>query len=176
MRKMFILDMEKCISCGACVVACMDQNDIEPRNGDSPFRQTVTVEEGRGKSATMTFLSLGCMHCENAPCIQACPAGCIRKDPDTNLTVYDNTNCIGCHSCAMACPFAAPCFNREGKMVKCDGCIERVKAGLLPACVKVCPFQALRLVDEEEYNQMERKKKARLIVRDYGKMTQEICK
>lgn len=68
-----------------------------------------------------------------------------------------NTNCIGCHSCAMACPFAQPCFNgASGKMTKCDGCVDRVKHGLKPACVKVCPFGALQLLPEEEYEAMMR--------------------
>ena len=79
------------------------------------------------------------MHCVDAPCISACPVGCLSKDPETGFTVYDNTNCIGCKSCAMACPFGAPRYRKsDGKMVKCDGCNIRVKNGLEPACVKSC--------------------------------------
>ena len=44
-----------------------------------------------------------------------------------------------------------PTFGDDGKMRKCDACIERQKAGLLPACVKVCPTGALTLLTEEEY-------------------------
>ena len=92
------------------------------------------------------------MHCEDAPCIAACPAGCISKDPETGFTIYDNTNCIGCKSCAMACPFGAPRYRKsDGKMVKCDGCNIRVKNGLQPACVRACSFGALTCVTEEEY-------------------------
>ena len=92
------------------------------------------------------------MHCNDAPCIAACPVGCLSKDPETGFTVYDNTNCIGCKSCAMACPFSAPRYRAsDGKMVKCDGCNERVKNGLQPACVRACSFGALTCVTEEEY-------------------------
>lgn len=147
-----MLDEQKCIACGACAVACMDQNDIDTRRGDEPFRSCFVDERGVGQDTKFTFLSIACMHCENAPCIAACPTGCLRKDTDTGFTVYDNSACIGCHSCAMACPFAAPSFNGDsGKMTKCDGCIDRVKAGMKPACVRVCPFGALQLLPEQEY-------------------------
>ena len=89
------------------------------------------------------------MHCTDAPCIAACPVGCLSKDPDTGFTIYDNTNCIGCHSCALACPFGAPTFGEDDKMTKCDGCYDRVKAGLQPACVQACFFRALTVVDTE---------------------------
>ena len=137
------LDMSKCVSCGACAIACMDQNDIELDAGKGPFRCVFDMEEREGFS----HLSLACMHCVDAPCIVGCPSACIHKDPETNLTVFDNTNCIGCHSCAMACPYGVPSFGPDGKMVKCDGCYVRVQHGLLPACVKACPTKALRLID-----------------------------
>lgn len=157
MKYVFILDESKCVSCGACAVACMDQNDIDTRAGDTPFRAAFVDEQGPVENPSFTFLSVACMHCENAPCIAACPVGCLKKDEETGFTVYDNTHCIGCHSCAMACPFAQPCFNGgTGKMTKCDGCVERVKLGMKPACVKVCPFGALQLLPEEEYQQLMR--------------------
>lgn len=163
MSYIFLLDTKKCIGCGACAVACMDQNDIEPRKGGTPFRQCFTVEKGSGKYDPVSYLSISCMHCEDAPCIQGCPSGCLKKDPETGFTVYDNTNCIGCHSCAMACPFAAPSFGSEGKMIKCDGCIERVRHGLQPACVRVCPFHALQLISQDEFVALRREEKSHLL-------------
>lgn len=144
------LDPGLCVACGACAVACMDQNDLTPKNSQDMFRKITTVERGEGGEARFTYLSLACMHCNKSPCIDACPCGCLKKDPDTGFTIYDNTNCIGCRSCSMACPFAAPIFNEDGKMMKCDGCNTRAKEGLEPACVRVCPFDALTLVSEEE--------------------------
>ena len=91
------------------------------------------------------------MHCSDAPCVISCPVGCLSKDGDTGFTLYDNTNCIGCHSCAMACPFGVPSFNRMGKMQKCDGCIERQLHGMELACTRVCPTGALKCYTEEEY-------------------------
>lgn len=140
------LDKSKCISCGACTVACMDQNDLDVSR-QLPFRNVFDLEERTKAPVEYHHLSLACLHCVDAPCITGCPSACIRKDPETNFTVFDTTNCIGCHSCAMACPFGVPSFGPDGKMVKCDGCYVRVHHGMLPACVKACPTKALRLVD-----------------------------
>lgn len=141
------LDLSKCISCSACVVACMDQNDIETAAGQKPFRNVFDMERRTEVGAAYSHLSLACMHCEDAPCITACPSACLRKDPETHMTVFDTTNCIGCHSCAMACPFGVPSFGSNGKMIKCDGCYVRIQNGMKPACVRACPTQALRLID-----------------------------
>lgn len=151
MKKM-ILDFnpDLCCSCGACAVACMDQNDFDPKTGTSPFR-TIFETERKEDRPVFTHYSVACMHCDPAPCITACPVGCIKKDEETNLTIFDNTDCIGCHSCSMACPFGAPSFNAQGKMEKCNGCYLRLRYGMEPACVRVCPTQALRMVTEEEY-------------------------
>lgn len=156
-QRMFTFDMSKCVACGACSVACMDQNDIDPAE-EVPFRHIHRLERESGGHVHFMELSMACMHCTDAPCVAACPTGCLRKDEKTGLTVYDNSVCIGCHSCLMACPFEAPSFTAAGKMVKCDGCIERQRHGLLPACVRVCPFDALKMVDAEtpEDNNWER--------------------
>lgn len=145
MKKIIDLDITKCSACGACAVACMDQNDLDITAGVSPFRVVKDLEETCG---CYDYYSIACFHCEDAPCIDACPCNCLKKDAETGFTVYDNTNCIGCHSCAMACPFGAPSYNTEGKMIKCDGCAERVKHGLEPACVNNCATGALRLLEE----------------------------
>ena len=144
----FDLDMDRCSACGACAVACMDQNDIDTQRCEAPFRVVQDLEDRNG---VCTYISLACMHCADAPCVDACPCGCLRKDASTGFTLYDTTNCIGCHSCAMACPFGAPSFGADGKMKKCDGCFVRVQQGLEPACVRNCPTNALKLIREEEY-------------------------
>ena len=142
------LDLSRCVACGACAIACMDQNDIDLSTGVRPYR-VVFRQETRATGA-IEYYSMSCMYCDNAPCVTACPSGCLRKDPETGLTLYDNTYCIGCHSCAMACPFGAPTFGPDNKMRKCNGCIDRIRAGLEPACVKGCTFGALKLVDADK--------------------------
>ena len=153
MKHVFVFDADKCCACSACMMGCMDQNDIDLAAGEQCYRKTFDnkIELADG-GVYCAYLSTACMHCTDAPCIDACPVGCLKKDPETGFTIYDNTNCIGCKSCAMACPFGAPRYREsDGKMVKCDGCNTRVKNGLQPACVRACSFGALTCVTEEEY-------------------------
>lgn len=147
MKKYLFFDREKCSACGACALACMDQNDVDIPAGEQPFRHTFVLEQNR----ELSFYSVSCMHCDDAPCVLGCPSGCLSKDPASGFTLYDNTRCIGCHSCAMACPYGVPTFGTDGKMRKCDACMTRQQNGLLPACVKVCPTGALTLLDEMEF-------------------------
>lgn len=64
---------------------------------------------------------------------------------------FDSAKCSACGACARACPYGVPSFGPDGKMRKCDACIERQRAGMLPACVKVCPTGALVLLTEDEF-------------------------
>ena len=138
---------ELCVACGACSAACMDQNDTLVQEGMQPLRRVFQKEyyDGSGK-AHIGYYSQACEHCDDAPCIEACPAGCISRDPETGFVVSDHADCTGCRNCFTVCPYEAPTFDAAGKMLKCDGCNERVKAGCQPACVAVCPFEALRIV------------------------------
>lgn len=149
MKVIFDLDIDKCSACGACAIACMDQNDIDVELLESPFRVVSDVETNE----KINFVSIACFHCDDAPCISACPCGCLSKDEESGLTLYNTELCIGCHSCAMACPFGAPSFSKEGKMQKCDGCIVRLKNGMEPACVRTCPTKALTCTTEDEYKE-----------------------
>ena len=134
--KRIVFDSEKCAGCNICAIACMDQNDYDPSCGTEPFR-TVTESE---KDGIYRYISRACVHC--GLCIDICPFECIKRDPDTGLVIVDNSDCIGCGACEVVCPISAPKIV-DGKMKKCDGCNERVKAGLLPACVRACPTGAL---------------------------------
>ena len=161
-KMVFDLDMDKCVACGACAIACMDQNDIWPEQGDSPLRVIGTLEPPLSRGGKISYLSLGCMHCSDAPCVTACPTGCLRKNA-MNLSVFDDALCIGCHSCAMACPFGAPTFTAAGKMRKCDGCAVRLENGMIPACVRICPTAALTCQPEEAYLREKRGRSMRAV-------------
>lgn len=163
-RRIFDLDLGRCCACSACVVACMDQNDFDTAVGAPPPRKAFEWEAPSESGIGCQFFSVACMHCADAPCIAACPTGCISRDPETGLVVYDNTGCIGCRGCSMACPFGAPTYRRDGKMTKCDGCNERLRHGLQPACVKACPTGALRCLTEEEYRGQSVQRSLRAVV------------
>ena len=72
-----------------------------------------------------------------------CPAGALSKRSRDGIVQLDRDLCVGCHSCALACPFGATKFLEDGKMNKCDLCRVRLDHGLEPACVRVCPTGAL---------------------------------
>ena len=140
----FHLDLTRCTGCYACAVACMDQNDLDIGAEPSAWRQVFTIETGAGNEARVRHVSLACMHCEDAPCLVACPSGAISREPGTGIVTVAAELCIGCHSCSIACPFGVPRFGRDGTMQKCDLCSVRLENGLEPACVRVCPTGALR--------------------------------
>jgi Fe-S-cluster-containing dehydrogenase component len=119
----------------------MDQNDLP---GDGPsFRHVAGLERGTGPEATLGFVSLACQHCGDAPCVMACPTGALSRSSENGIVLIDRNLCVGCHSCALVCPFGAPHFPEGHKMNKCDFCRDRLDHGLEPACVRVCPTGAL---------------------------------
>ncbi len=148
MKHTIYLDLNRCTGCYACVVACMDQNDLQAGQGQPLWRQIFIVEDGTFPDVKVTFVSMACMHCQEAPCLRTCPAGAIKKEAGVILVNQDL--CIGCYSCSMACPFGVPRFGQDGKMQKCNLCIARVEAGLEPACTRICPTGALKFGEINE--------------------------
>lgn len=143
MKNVLRLDLDRCVGCMACAVACMDQNDLEVAVDPIAWRQVFTVESSAYPEARIQYVSLACMHCEDAPCRAVCPTRAIVRDSATQAVRVDDALCIGCRSCSMACPFGVPRFGRDGKMQKCDLCSARVELGLEPACVRACSSKAL---------------------------------
>lgn len=148
-----LLDIKRCSGCQACAVACMDQNDLVAKHPEEARRQIFKIEKGCFPDARIFYLSLSCMHCQDAPCVQGCPTGSLYKSLSTGIVDFKPELCIGCHSCSLACPFGIPRFDARGKMVKCDLCKERVNNGLEPACVHTCPTKALKFGDINELSQ-----------------------
>jgi Fe-S-cluster-containing dehydrogenase component len=138
----------------------MDQNDIYPEKGQPAFRRIYRIEQGKFPDANIQYVSIACMHCGDSPCVLGCPTGAITKDNRTGAIIVQKELCIGCHSCALACPFGAPRYDPDDKMQKCNLCIERVEASLEPACVRVCPMGALQF---ESANTVQEVKKSKFV-------------
>ncbi|MEE2887654.1 MAG: 4Fe-4S dicluster domain-containing protein [Planctomycetota bacterium] len=136
----FVIDQTRCIGCHACTVACKAENDVPL--GD--FRTWVKyTETGTFPEVRRDFSVLRCNHCTNAPCITICPVVALDKRPD-GIVDLDRNVCIGCKSCMQACPYDALYLNEEtGGAEKCHYCAHRVDQGLEPACVVVCPEEAI---------------------------------
>jgi anaerobic dimethyl sulfoxide reductase subunit B (iron-sulfur subunit) len=168
MKYVIVFDPDRCSACSACAVACMDQNDIDIQAGERGYRRAFEWESQVGGQALCAYISASCLHCGDAPCIMACPTGCLRRSLTTGLVIYDNSGCIGCRSCSLACPFGAPRFRADGKMVKCDGCHVRLENGLKPACVRACAFDALICLTGGEYQKMLEEKAESSLVKALG--------
>lgn len=132
-------DEKRCTACGACAVACMDQRNVDV-SARRPYR---VVYEEEWADGLPRCVSSACRHCARPLCAEACPEGVFRRDGELGLVLYDNSRCTGCGACAAACPFDALSFDFEGRVDKCDGCAQRLRAGLAPACAAVCPTGAL---------------------------------
>jgi len=136
----FVIDQRKCIGCHACTVACKAENDVPLGN----FRTWVKyVEKGTFPEVRRHFTVLRCNHCDRAPCVTICPVNALNKRPDA-IVDLDRDLCIGCRACMQACPYDALYFNEDrGVAEKCHYCAHRTELGLEPACVVVCPVEAI---------------------------------
>ena len=142
----FTFHPERCVGCGACVMACINENGIDVTK-QQPYRLIKHNEYGDGAALSITWFVHGCMHCAAHPCAAACPKGCFAVDRVTGLVHLDNAGCVGCRRCEKACPFEA--IQQVGKRAeKCNGCLARLQQGQLPLCVLACPRRALT-VDEK---------------------------
>ena len=139
----FLLDLHRCVGCGACVLACRIENG---RVLATAWRRVLPLNLRRQPAGPTYFLSVACHHCEEPACLRGCPSGAYEQRPD-GIVVHREEWCLGCRYCEMTCPFGTPQFDAEkGVMSKCHLCAHRVDAGLLPACVGACPTDALRYV------------------------------
>ncbi|MEZ6016163.1 MAG: 4Fe-4S dicluster domain-containing protein [Planctomycetota bacterium] len=147
----WVVDTRRCFGCHACEVACKAENDVPLGNY---IRQTIyhdlprpaDARVGAGQFARI-MVPMACQHCEDAPCIKACPCGALHKGAGGSVQVnYDK--CSGHASCKEACPYGAiyidPVANQA---VKCHNCTHRVEVGMEPACVATCPSEALHFGD-----------------------------
>jgi Fe-S-cluster-containing dehydrogenase component/formate-dependent nitrite reductase membrane component NrfD len=143
----FVIDQDRCIGCHACTVACKDEHQVPV----GVFRTWVKyIEKGSFPNVSRHFGVMRCNHCEQAPCIEICPTSALFKR-DNGIVDFDNSRCIGCKSCMQACPYDALYIDpATSTAAKCNFCAHRVEAKLEPACVVVCPTQAIMTGDLDD--------------------------
>jgi Fe-S-cluster-containing dehydrogenase component/formate-dependent nitrite reductase membrane component NrfD len=140
MRYGFVIDQDRCIGCHACTVACKQEHNVPL----GVFRTWVKyIEKGSFPDTTRHFGVMRCNHCDNAPCIDICPTTALFRRDD-GIVDFDGSRCIGCKSCMQACPYDAIYMDpNTDTAAKCNFCAHRVELELEPACVIVCPTQAI---------------------------------
>ena len=139
-----VIDNTRCIGCHACTVACKSENEV-------PVSVTRTyvkyVDHGTYPNTRRAFQVTRCNMCEDAPCVEACPTSAMFRRPD-GIVDFDKSACIGCKACVAACPYDAIFINPEDHSAeKCNFCTHRLDVGLEPACVVVCPTNAILIGD-----------------------------
>jgi polysulfide reductase chain B len=145
-----IHDENLCIGCQACSVACRSANHVP----DNVFRLQVRVEtQGIFPDLKMDFRRQSCVMCDDAPCVEVCPTGASFQTSD-GLVHIDHSLCVSCKYCVVACPYDARFMNPVTKAIdKCTFCFEnRVSKGEKPACVTVCPTNALVFGDMNDHD------------------------
>ncbi len=155
----FVIDNRRCIGCHACTVAC------KAEHGD-PIGVNKTwvsyIEKGVFPDVGRAFHVMRCNHCADAPCVEICPTACLVTRGD-GIVDFDPGRCIGCKACMQACPYDAITIHPDsGTATKCNYCSHRVDSGREPACVVVCPTEAIVAGDLDDPGS----RIARLVARD----------
>ncbi|MEA1888664.1 MAG: 4Fe-4S dicluster domain-containing protein [Pseudomonadota bacterium] len=171
----YALNISKCRGYRDCVHACVKENNL---SRDTQYirvieldRDSLNLHEGDHYYDSETvpvegkhYLPMQCMHCDNPPCVKACPVEATWTEPD-GIVVVDYDWCIGCRYCMAACPYQARHFNwghpklppeeittethylgnrprPRGVVEKCHFCVQRTREGQQPACQEACPTGA----------------------------------
>ena len=151
-RASMLIDADRCTGCDDCVRACSAAHDNNPR-----FKRHGPVHDG-------IQITNACMHCADPVCLIGCPTGAIHLH-ETGAVVIDDATCIGCSTCANACPYdnitMVEIRDREGEFIldqqtgqpivkatKCDLCHEQLGG---PACERACPHDALIRIDMQDH-------------------------
>ena len=130
-----LIDLDRCVECGSCAAACYYSH------GSMPI-----IQSARQGPALLPVI---CRQCKAAPCVDVCPVEAMIRD-DSGVVRRCLARCIGCGSCARACPFGLlPVEPTRRQIAKCDLCADRTAAGQgVPRCVAACPAGALQFEDE----------------------------
>jgi formate dehydrogenase iron-sulfur subunit len=152
MSKALLYDATLCIGCKQCEAGCAQQNHL-------PYDDHVAAEQVTSEHKFTTVLAKDdkfmrklCMHCQDPACASVCPVAALRKTPEGPV-IYEESRCMGCRYCMVACPFAVPKYEwtkLQPKVQKCILCPDRVKAGQPTACAEICPTGATKFGDRDD--------------------------
>ncbi len=169
MRLGLVIDLDTCVGCNACAVACKQWNasgtsgpltDLSAYGRDPSgvwFNRIRNFEVGNYPDSKTVHFPMSCMHCDEAWCVDVCPTGASYKRAEDGIVLVDPEKCMGCNYCAWACPYGARELDpEEGVMKKCTLCVDRIydmslpESERQPACVMTCPTRARSFGDFDD--------------------------
>lgn len=155
-----LFDATRCIGCRKCEEGCNQVNELpEP---DKAFSDLSVLDADRrttakaytivnrygdtGDNPEPVYSKVQCNHCLEPACASVCFVSAFSKT-ESGAVIYDETVCVGCRYCMIACPFEIPTYEYDSafspRVRKCTLCYPRIVKGLLPGCVEACPTEAL---------------------------------
>lgn len=156
-----VIDLNRCVGCGACVMACIAENRREQAlkaiNEGLPalegFKKRTYINTyitGTYPNVGMYYMHMICQHCEDPPCVSVCPTGASYQTKE-GIVLVNKEKCIGCEYCVQACPYGARFWDPYIRSIdKCTFCEHRLAKGELPACVTTCPTGARMFGDLDD--------------------------
>ena len=191
MRYGMVIDLNRCVGCDTCAMACKQHNGT-PKG--VYWSKVLRREKGKYPNSHMHYQPMLCMQCKEAECERVCPTGASYKRED-GIVAIDPDKCIGCEFCVMACPYGArtkliviqPYYpekgvtpyeraicgqHQTGVVGKCDFCASRLEEDKKPACVQACVAIARHFGDlddpESEVSKLVETGKAKPLLPDVG--------
>ncbi len=138
MQKVLVINPENCTGCRICELACSLFHEGRCNSAESRITN-IKYEE------LNIYIPMSCQNCESPVCMEVCPVDAIYRDESTKAILIDDTRCIGCKLCLMACPIGGIALHPiTMKVIKCDLC------GGEPKCVEFCPDNALEYLSSAE--------------------------
>ena len=169
MRLGLVIDLDVCVGCHACAIACKEWNasgtigplsDYQPYGAEPSgvwFNRIRHYEMDEYPNNKTVNFPMSCMHCEDADCVTVCPTGASYKRAEDGIVLIDQDKCMGCNYCSWACPYGARELDRSsGTMKKCTLCVDRIYDQQLPveerqpSCVLTCPAHARMFGDFDD--------------------------
>ena len=161
-----LVDLTRCIGCRSCEAACNEEQNLPdpqlPFDDQTVFDQTfhggtqkrrpdenayTVVNRYNPEGSEPVYRKVQCNHCSEPSCLSSCFVNAYTKTEE-GAVIYNSKVCVGCRTCMVACPFSIPAYSYSSGfdpvIKKCIFCHEtRLKKGLPPACVDICPQEAL---------------------------------
>jgi len=159
-QRALLIDVKLCIGCRGCVGACQEAHGL-------PVDDTATELSAKALTAMVdvnddVHVRKLCMHCLDPSCASACPVSAFKRTEAGPVT-YEESKCLGCRYCMVACPFGVPKYEWHAVVPavrKCDLCAERGAKGLPTACSEICPAEATVTGTRDELLALARKRMA----------------